>query len=571
MMAQQRLSEDANLLPKAEEYKRDVGLPPRVNFSFLIRVVVFPALGGLLYGFDIGVTSYCVSELESGGGGVAWGTAVANSSVLRGAVASAGVLGAFACSFVIFAAAERIGRRGEMLRAAACFAAGTGLTAAAGEVDDVAGGLATFVAGRFVYGCGCALATHAAPAYIAEMAPAAYRGTCVASKEALIVTGMLVGYAAGYLTKDRPLGWRDAYLCALPIAAVYAAGVAALPRSGRWLVLRGRTREASAAYARVYTKPDDARRVLADILADVAADDDAGVDELSLADAARASPATRNALRAALGVVVLQQVTGQPSVLYYSSSIFEAAGASSWAPLAVAAVKLGATLYSCATVEQRGRRQLLHVGISLMTVSLVVLAAAFALGTESSARRLQGANEGGNGSGEHPSVHHETTATSTASSYDLAELGALGAMFGFVSGYQIGFGPIAWLLLSELFGNRIRGRALAVGVQLNFGANLLVSLAFPSLLSVAGGTVTFTVFAGLSAYAAYFVRTYVPETRGLTLEQVQKLLEGSSLFWGSGDDDQVIDIDEIDRCQDQGLFDPPIAEITFEPDADLAP
>lgn len=79
-------------------------------------------------------------------------------------------------------------------------------------------------------------------------------------------------------------------------------------------------------------------------------------------------------------------------------------------------------------------------------------------------------------------------------------------MFGFVSGYQVGFGPIAWLLLSELFGNKVRGRALAVGVQLNFGANLVVSLAFPSLLSVLGGTATFGVFAVLSAYAAYFAR-----------------------------------------------------------------
>ena len=269
-MAQPAAVEDTSLLPKAEEsvfrrlaaarprdyhvdrdrYKRD-GLPPRVCYGFLGRVVAFPALGGLLYGFDIGVTSYCVSELESGGGGVAWGSAVAASSVLSGVVASSGVFGAFCCSFAIFAVAERLGRRGEMLRAAAAFAAGTALTMASGEVSHVAGGLATFVAGRFVYGAGCALATHAAPAYIAEMAPAAWRGACVASKEALIVAGMLVGYAAGYITRARPQGWRDAYAAALPIALVYALGVASLPRSGRWLALRGRNDEAYAAYARM--------------------------------------------------------------------------------------------------------------------------------------------------------------------------------------------------------------------------------------------------------------------------------------------------------------------------------
>ena len=97
--------EDHPLLPRAEEYKKDGLLKPRVNASFLLRVVVFPALGGLLYGFDIGVTSYCVSELERSSGGVSWGRAVGRSALLRGLVASASVLGAFCASFLVFAVA----------------------------------------------------------------------------------------------------------------------------------------------------------------------------------------------------------------------------------------------------------------------------------------------------------------------------------------------------------------------------------------------------------------------------------------------------------------------------------
>ncbi|EGB07837.1 hypothetical protein AURANDRAFT_26890 [Aureococcus anophagefferens] len=526
--------EDHPLLPRAEEYKKDGLLKPRVNAGFLLRVVVFPALGGLLYGFDIGATSYCVSELERSSGGVSWGRAVGRSALLRGLVASASVLGAFCASFLVFAMAERIGRRGEMVRGAACFGVGTVFTFLSAELDDARAGITCFLLGRAIYGCGCALATHAAPAYIAEMAPACYRGACVSSKEALIVVGMLFGYAAGYATRDRPLGWREAYAVALPISCVYLAGVLGLPRSGRWLALRGKRKEAARAYGLLYERREDAGRVLGDILADIAAEgrgddgrsgargDEPGAPDLSLTEAYRRSPATANALRAALGVVLLQQVTGQPSVLYYSSTIMEAAGAQAWAPLAVAFVKLVATVYSCATVERHGRRKLLGVGISVMTTSLVVLSLAFAL-------------------------------SSTTSSASLV------AMFGFVSGYQIGFGPIAWLLLSELFGNTIRGKALAFGVQLNFGANLAVSLAFPSLLSACGGTATFVIFALLSAYAAYFVRTYVPETRGLTLEQIQKLLESSSLVWGD-DMESPLDIDEIDRLHESGLFDPPIAE-----------
>ena len=188
--------EDHPLLPRAEEYKKDGLLKPRVNASFLLRVVVFPALGGLLYGFDIGVTSYCVSELERSSGGVSWGRAVGRSALLRGLVASASVLGAFCASFLVFAVAERIGRRGEMVRGAACFGVGTVFTFLSAELDDARAGITCFLLGRAIYGCGCALATHAAPAYIAEMAPACYRGACVSSKEALIVVGMLFGYRA---------------------------------------------------------------------------------------------------------------------------------------------------------------------------------------------------------------------------------------------------------------------------------------------------------------------------------------------------------------------------------------
>ena len=567
--------EDHPLLPRAEEYKKDGLLKPRVNAGFLLRVVVFPALGGLLYGFDIGVTSYCVSELERSSGGVSWGRAVGRSALLRGLVASASVLGAFCASFLVFAMAERIGRRGEMVRGAACFGVGTVFTFLSAELDDARAGITCFLLGRAIYGCGCALATHAAPAYIAEMAPACYRGACVSSKEALIVVGMLFGYAAGYATRDRPLGWREAYAVALPIACVYLAGVLGLPRSGRWLALRGKRKEAARAYGLLYERREDAGRVLGDILADIAAEsrgDDGrsrgdepspGAPDLSLTEAYRRSPATANALRAALGVVLLQQVTGQPSVLYYSSTIMEAAGAQAWAPLAVAFVKLVATVYSCATVEKHGRRKLLGVGISVMTTSLVVLSLAFALSSTTSSASTATSNA--EAAGEHPAhsgARNPGAAGSTGASSDthkLSELSSLVAMFGFVSGYQIGFGPIAWLLLSELFGNAIRGKALAFGVQLNFGANLAVSLAFPSLLSFCGGTATFVIFALLSAYAAYFVRTYVPETRGLTLEQIQKLLESSSLVWGD-DMESPLDIDEIDRLHESGIFDPPIAE-----------
>ena len=238
------------------------------------------------------------------------------------------------------------------------------------------------------------------------------------------------------------------------------------------------------------------------------------------------------------------------------------------APLAVAVVKLLATLYSCLVVERHGRRKLLVVGTSLMTVSLLALALAFALSgdTATTTTETEALYDDAAGTQREPRGGAQQSDESfSAFSVGATDALIIVALLGLVAGYSIGFGPIAWLLLSELFSSQVRGRAIALGVQLNFGANLLVSFLFPTMIAWLGDTATFFIFALLAAYSAHFVRHNVPETRSMTLEQIQRLL---------GDD--LLDEHALDAARDAALDDdapphePPYAGVALPLDAGVA-
>jgi MFS family permease len=187
-------------------------------------------------------------------------------------------------------------------------------------------------------------------------------------------------------------------------------------------------------------------------------------------------------------------------VLYYAGAIFDAAGVGAVASVAVGVFKLVATLGAVATVDKHGRRKLLFVGIGLMVVALLGLAVAFH-GFE------------GEGSGFTP-----------------RKVGIIGLIFLYIAAYQISFGPIAWLLISELFPLEVRGQAVALAVQANFASNMLVALLFPvardALKHLVGETwsmsTLFAVFAAIALYALEFVRARVPETKGLSLEEIER-------------------------------------------------
>ena len=171
----------------------------------------------------------------------------------------------------------------------------------------------------------------------------------------------------------------------------------------------------------------------------------------------------RKCLVAGVGVVFLQQVTGQPSILYYANTIFKEAGMSSYAAVLTGVFKLFATLGSVVLVDKYGRRFLLFVGVSVMLVALIVMTVTFA-GYETS----------------------DDDSGDDAVNLDWRTVTIIIGMFAYIGGYQLGFGPIAWLLISEVFPLEVRGQAVAFAVQNNFAWNLVVSLLYPVLIDSFG-------------------------------------------------------------------------------------
>merc|ERR1711988_366187 len=376
-----------------------------------------------------------------------------------------------------------------------------------------AGGLTTLMIGRYIYGFGIGFATHGAPTYISEMAPDSMRGALIAAKEAMIAMGMVFGYMIGDYYSRKMGGWQYVYAFGPCVSVFYGIGVYCLPYSARWLVLQGRKEEAKESLKFIYG--DNYEAVHDNIVekAEVAAEslkkrtDEGGEkDAFKELMSSRVWPATM----ASIGVVILQQITGQPSVLYYAATIFEKAGVASSATIAVGWFKVACTSLSARVIDSYGRRKLLKAGIAIMTVSLATITAYFAFDVDS-------------------------------------DMTIIGAMFLYVGGYQIGFGPIAWLLIAEMFPLDVRGEGMALGVQANFFFNLAVSLSFSTELDLIGNTASFGIFGGIAAFAFYFVHRYVPETKGLSLEKIEAHLDNGTFtpaHMSEDADDEDCDVDE---------------------------
>lgn len=424
----------------------------------------FPALGGLLYGYDIGAAGMALFGVAKAY------PAVESSAVLEGLITSMVTFGAVGGSLFTLKFENRLGRRGELLLASCLYALGS-----VGEA--LAAGVGSLCLGRLIYGFGVGCAMHGAPSYIAETAPPHLRGAFVSAKEAMIVVGMLLGYAVGAAFRPQANGWRWTLACAAPIALVMGAGMLVLPRSPRWLALQGRKEEARRALR--FVSPE--------------ASDDVFDKVVEKPGVLLGDPASKAGMIAGVGLVVLQQVTGQPSVLYYAGQLFEDAGLGATATVGLAAWKLACTTLAVTSVDFYGRRSLLFAGCGLMAVALGALAllASFPAGR-------------------------------------LGQYGVLVSMFLYIGGYQVGFGPVTWTVISEIFPLNTRGRALAVATVTNFALNAIVTFVAAPLLNVSAAA-CFTVFFGLVLYTFYFVDVYVPETRGLALEQITAMLHRRAL------------------------------------------
>ncbi|KAL8534752.1 hypothetical protein ACS0TY_010691 [Phlomoides rotata] len=421
----------------------------REEFSVVSTILpfLFPALGGLLYGYDIGATSSATISIQSHtSSGISWYDL---SSVEVGLTTSGSLYGALIGSILAFNVADFLGRRRELILSSVVYLVGALLTALAPT-------FVLMVIGRFIYGIGIGLAMHAAPMYIAETAPSQIRGLLISLKEFFIVLGMLVGYIAGSLLVDTVAGWRYMYGVSFPLSLIMGFGMWWLPASPRWILLRAIQGKGDAQALRK-TAIDCLCQLRGEAIGDSSPQK---VDEIlfelshlrEAQDATIAEMFQGKCLKALIiggGLVLFQQITGQPSVLYYAATIFQSAGFSAASDATKVSVLLGLlklimTGVAVLVVDRLGRRPLLLGGVSGITISLFLLGSYYTY------------------LGDVPAL-------------------AVVALLVYVGCYQLSFGPIGWLMISEIFPLRLRGKALGIAVLINFGANALVTFAFSPL------------------------------------------------------------------------------------------
>jgi sugar porter (SP) family MFS transporter len=311
----------------------------------------------------------------------------------------------------------------------------------------------------------------------------------ISAKEAIIVFGIMVGFGAGAVFQHyQPWGWRCMIGFSSIPALVLTIGILFIPDSPRWFELQKREEDALAAL-RWFREDKTEKEVKAEL-------QDIHKDALSTAGKAESwlEPFYyRRPMVIGIGLVFFQQVTGQPSVLYFAPSIFEKMGfgaESSLSSFGIGVLKFVATFASAALIDKYGRRVLLLTGISMMTVALMIMAMI-------------------------DSRHANSEYTSNTENW-ITFL----AFMVYVSGYQVGFGPISWLMVAEVFPLHVKGAAISVIATTNWSMNLVMTFTQPELLERYGISRVFSAYAALCLLALLFVGQCVPETKNKTLEDI---------------------------------------------------
>eukprot|EP01096_Ripella_sp_DP13-Kostka_P000362 TRINITY_DN10426_c0_g1_i1.p1 TRINITY_DN10426_c0_g1~~TRINITY_DN10426_c0_g1_i1.p1 ORF type:complete len:617 (-),score=261.17 TRINITY_DN10426_c0_g1_i1:149-1828(-) len=476
---------------------------------WLVGLFFFPALAGFLFGYDIGGVSSCFNgNAESGYGGHNLAITFEMTDFEQETVTPSALLGAIIGSLLVFGVGDFLGRNGVLLVAAGFYGGGALIQGSSYTIGIL-------YTGRIIYGIGIGFAMHSAPLYIAEVLPSQYRGFFISCKECFIVGGILVGYINGYAFAGINYGWRYIFYFAAFPATLLFIGMLFLPQSPRWLILKSLRSRDPDTKARLRIAAENALAKIRRLPVNEVQDELIEVED-TLSSLATDSPISfrefllqRNLFRGLFigcSLVIFQQISGQPSVLYYASSVFKdagfsSAGAQALATIGVGVVKLLMTIVSTLVVDKYGRRLMLSIGITTMVVALMIMGFAN-IGITSNS--------------------HEFTGIQSWST--------IIGMMTYVSGYQLGFGPISWLIISEIFPLKTRTQALSVAVICNFGSNLIVSATYLSLQNLITISGAYFLFGGIAFVSLLFVIFFVIETKGKTLEQIEAILSGPNIF-----------------------------------------
>jgi sugar porter (SP) family MFS transporter len=446
---------------------RDVEADPRRVRRNVAVSAAITALGGLLFGYDTGVVSGALLFVKKDFGGLSsFQQELVTSLLLVGAV-----IGALAAGRV----SDKIGRRPTVLITALVFIVGVLLAAFTPTYP-------LLLVARIIIGLAVGSASMTVPLYIGEIVPPRLRGGLVSLNQLAITAGILGSYLIDYGLSGTG-NWRLMFgLAAIPAALLFI-GMLFQKESPHWLIRQGRE--------------DEARQVLRRLRADGDIDEEVReVREISQREGGLRdliSPKVRPLLIVGVMLAVFQQITGINTVIYYAPTLLQGAGfGNSGALLANVvngAVNVGMTIVAIWLLDKVGRRPLLLCGTAGMAVGMVITACCF-IGGEN----LKGAT---------------------------AIVAVLGLLV-YTGSFAIGLGPVFWLLIAEIYPLKIRGAAMSVASMANWAANFVVTISFLTLLSAIGGVGAFFLFGFLTLVAlAYFWRR-VPETKGRSLQEIER-------------------------------------------------
>lgn len=445
--------------------------------GYALYTCIVLSCSGVMFGYDNSVIAGAIGSMI---------TKFSLDPVTTGWVVSCITVGAIIGSLFAGILADQIGRKKVLLLATLCFSIGS---IGQGAVNDVS----TLVFLRIVAGLGIGLTNTASPLYIAEMAPTRIRGSLASAYQLLVVIGITTvffvnAYVAslGNMEWNVEIGWRIMLaLGAVPAVLIFIFTFT-VPESPRWLCLKGKNDKAKSVLAKI-RQPEEVDGELLSI-------NDA-VKHSNMQKSTPISTIFKPGVRKIVGIgfllTLFQHITGIDGILYYSSIILREAGAGAQTALyntiIIGVVLIVFTLAAIFTIDKFGRKILLLVGTTIMAISLGLISLLFYMGN--------------------------------ASVWLI-----LGLILCNLAGFSMGMGSVMWAVLGEIFPTKIRGLAMSIAMTAFWFANYLVAQFLPVVAAAWGMEMVFAIFCVLCICAILFIWKYVPETKGKSLEEIERFL-----------------------------------------------
>jgi len=459
----------------------------RTSSAYVILLCCVAAIGGFLFGFDSGVINGAVDALAKAFGTQSAGTGFAVASVLLGCA-----VGAFGAGRV----ADYIGRRPAMLFNAVLFLVSAVATGAANSAGF-------FIVARVGGGIAIGAASVLAPLYIAEVSPAHIRGRLASLQQLAIVLGLFGAFLSNAIIANLAGGagatfwlgapaWRWMFWMEAVPAAAFLIGTMLIPESPRFLIFYGKCAPAREIFARI---GGDADTLVREVEQSIEGEHEPRLSDLIIPGTRRIAPI----LWVGMGLAAFQQFVGINIIFYYGEILWKAAGATEqWAlriNLLTGLVNILATIPAIVLIDRIGRKPLLLAGSVGMALTLGAMAIVFGTAAlDPDGKPMLG--------------HTEAVAGLVAANL-------------YIVAFGVSWGPVMWVLLGEMFPNKLRGAALAVSGATNWAANFAVTVTFLPLLGAVGLAGAYGLYAAAAAVSLPFVWAAVRETKGKTLEQMK--------------------------------------------------